>query len=135
MSAFVLPEDLRAEVVRHALDQAPRESVGYLAGPAGGSPTRYLPLVNELDSPREFRTSPASALSAHKQMRAERLELLAVVHSHPTSPPVPSGADLAGNPYGAALPWMIVSLAPVSVRAWLLTDPPTELPLPSPSFA
>ncbi len=135
MAAFVLPEVLRTEIVRHAQAETPRESVGYLAGPAGLTATSYLPLANELQSPREFRTSPQSALAAHKLMRAERLELLAIVHSHPASPPVPSAADLAGNPYGDRLPWVIVSLAPPLVRAWLLTEPPTELDLVTPSLA
>jgi proteasome lid subunit RPN8/RPN11 len=51
------------------------------------------------------------------------LEVLAVYHSHPTSPPLPSKKDLARN-YSEDVISMIISLArpdPV-VRAWWLTE-------------
>ena len=57
-------------------------------------------------------------------MRAGGLELLAVYHSHPTSAPVPSARDLAGNTYGESVVHLIIGLAGAEpeVRAWWLAD-------------
>ena len=57
-------------------------------------------------------------------MRAAGTDLLAIYHSHPTSAPVPSRRDLAGNTYGPDIPWLIVGLAAgePEVRVWRLAD-------------
>jgi proteasome lid subunit RPN8/RPN11 len=56
-------------------------------------------------------------------MRERGLEILAVYHSHPAAPPVPSRTDLARNYYPDAVT-LIVSLTttPPTVRGWWLTD-------------
>ena len=122
-------------VVAHALAQRPLECVGLLAGrigpaaPAGadvplGRVTRHYPLVNELASPVEFLSGGRSLLDAHKDMRREGLDLLAIYHSHPTSEPIPSRKDLERNYHGPDVVNLIVSLTtdPPTVRGWWLTD-------------
>lgn len=123
---LALPRHLWAELVAHLASCLPLEGVGYLAG-LGGAPTLYVPLDNELRSPTRFRASAASSFRAHKLMRAVGLDLAVVVHSHPTSPPVPSAIDLAENPYGELVPWLIVGFPP-EARLWRLGDAATELP-------
>ena len=121
-NGLVVPADVLAAVVVHARSVLPAESVGYLAG-AGDVASHFFPVRNDLASPTAFRTDPRDALAAHRAMRAAGVELLAVMHSHPTTAAVPSRHDLAGNPYADAVVWLIVGLAAADfdVRAWRLT--------------
>ncbi len=121
--SLVVPAAVLEAVIAYARSVLPAEAVGYLAG-AGNVVSHLLPVRNELDSPTAFRTDPRDALAAHKAMRAAGVDLLAVTHSHPTTDAVPSRHDLAGNPYGDAVVWLIVGLAwnEPDVRAWRLTD-------------
>jgi proteasome lid subunit RPN8/RPN11 len=119
-----LPPDLLDAAVAHARAERPNECCGLFAGriDAGvGRVTLRLPLVNEWESPVAFRSEPRSMLTAHKAMRSAGLELLAVYHSHPTSPPVPSRHDLAER-YADDVACVIISLAgnAPEVRAWWL---------------
>ena len=119
----------------HAECEHQLECCGFLAGRLVGEVgevSRCLPLVNELASPRAFRTEPKSVLQAFKLLRAEGLELLAIYHSHPSSPPIPSQQDLAQNTYGEGIPWVI--LGEGKILAWSLRESeysPVELILPS----
>jgi proteasome lid subunit RPN8/RPN11 len=130
-----VPPDLFAAMVSQALEEQPLECCGLLAGVLEGPSEadgpgvwvgrvveRY-PLVNAAASPVEYWSSDKSMFAAHRGMRERGLEILAVYHSHPTSPPVPSRTDLARNYYPDAVS-LIVSLTttPPTVRGWWLTD-------------
>jgi proteasome lid subunit RPN8/RPN11 len=120
-----IPDHLLTEVIAHAQAEAPLECCGLLAGSINGSLAEValrLPLVNELASPVAFRSEPRSLFAAHKLLRAQQLEILAVYHSHPTSPPVPSRHDL-GQSLSEQVACLIVSLATAEpeVRLWWLT--------------
>lgn len=96
---------------QHAQHEFPRECCGFLAGVTDG-PTGlarvYLPLVNELASATAFRTEPRSVLAAFRRLRAEQLNLVAIVHSHPSSGGEPSATDRRENTYGESIPWLIL---------------------------
>jgi proteasome lid subunit RPN8/RPN11 len=122
---LVIPPQLFAEMLAHAQAEQPNECCGLLAGQvvAGvGRCTLWLPLVNELASPTEFASAPASMFAAVRAMRAADVEVLAVYHSHPTSAPVPSARDRARN-YSPSVMNLIIGLTTDSptVRGWWLT--------------
>jgi proteasome lid subunit RPN8/RPN11 len=74
-----------------------------------------------LASPLAYRADARDLFAAFREMRESGLELVAIYHSHPTSPARPSRVDLAENYYGD-VPRIIISLAghvPV-VKAFLL---------------
>jgi proteasome lid subunit RPN8/RPN11 len=124
---LVIPPAVRDAMLAHAQVELPNECVGFLAGTVAdgvGTVTQCLPLVNELASPTEFLTEPRSVFAAHKAMRAAGTRELAIYHSHPTSPPVPSKKDVAQNTYGLDVAWVIIGLAgpDPEVRAWWLTE-------------
>ena len=124
---LVIPPAVRDAMIAHARAELPNECVGFLAGAVVdgvGTATQCLPLVNELGSPTEFLTEPHSVFAAYKAMRAAGNRELAVYHSHPTSPPIPSKKDIERNTYGPGVAWVIVGLAdPVpEVRAWWLDE-------------
>src|SRR5262249_40402087 len=88
-----------------------------------GRVTKRYPLVNAAASPVEYLSDDKSMFEAWRDWRKNGLEVLAVYHSHPTSPPVPSRKDLAQN-YDPDVVNLIVSLQtdPPTVRGWWLTD-------------
>ena len=97
-----------------------------LAGTRTGDELRveaWFPLVNEAASPIEYRSEPRSMFLAEKERRRLNLEFVAIYHSHPTSPPIPSRADLARN-YSEDVINFIISLKDTEpdVRAWWLCD-------------
>jgi proteasome lid subunit RPN8/RPN11 len=132
---LIVPRRLYDEMIGHARAEQPNECVGLLAGTVDGVVTRRYPLVNALADPKRFESEPRSMFAAEKARRSEGLELLAVYHSHPSSPAVPSKHDLA-NAYGPDVLSVIVSLAqaPAEVKAWRLLEDrfePIELVVPA----
>jgi len=123
---LILPASLYAAMVAQAQAESPLECCGLLAGTIGTDGTaratgRY-PLVNAAASPVRFESDPRSMFDAVRAIARAGLDILAVYHSHPTSPPVPSRTDLAEN-YSEAVMTLIVGLTtdPPTVRAWWLT--------------
>jgi proteasome lid subunit RPN8/RPN11 len=124
---LVIPPAVRDAMLAHAHVEMPNECIGFLAGTIAdgvGTVSLCLPLINELQSPTEFLTEPRSVFEAYRTLRATGTDLLAIYHSHPTSPPVPSQKDIAKNTYGPTVVWIIIGLsgAEPEVRAWWLTE-------------
>lgn len=128
---LVLPKDVYSVMVAQALRERPHECCGLLAGVRetavdGGTPlgrvVRAYPLVNAAASPVEYLSDARSMFEAVRDMDRHGLEVLAVYHSHPTSPPVPSRKDLERN-YDEGVVNLIVSLTtdPPTARGWWLT--------------
>jgi len=122
--AFVLrlPRLIYDDMLRHAEAERPNECVGILAGTPDGVVIERYPLVNALASPRRFESDARSMFEAEKCRRAAELEFLAIYHSHPTSPAVPSKFDLESN-YCEDVMCVIISLLPPlpDVKAYWLT--------------
>ncbi len=130
----VLPEVWHG-VAAHARGERPNECCGLLGGRivAGwGVVQHFWPVVNALASPVAYRTEPRSLLAAFRGLRQAGAELLAVYHSHPAGPPVPSRRDLAENTYGAAIAHCIIAWTDDDrplLTAWQLL-PDRAVPLP-----
>ncbi len=113
-------------MLAHAQAELPNECVGLLAGHRDGRVVERYPLVNERadlgDGTRRFLSEPRSLFEAEKRRRAAGLEFLAIYHSHPTSPAVPSRTDLENN-YSEEVMNLIISLLPPEpvVKAYWLT--------------
>ena len=121
-----VPRRLYEELVAQAVAELPNECCGVLAGTVAGGVgrvTQRYPLVNAAASPVEFESEPASLLSAWNDINRQKLEVLAVYHSHPMSEPVPSRKDLARS-WSPDVVNFILSLlhSPPMVRGWWLTD-------------
>ncbi len=130
---LLLPRTLLEGLIAQALTERPLECCGLLAGvraeaKSGEKPAetvgrvmRRYRLVNAAASPREFLSEARGMFDAMMDMRARGLEILAVYHSHPTSPPVPSRTDRERS-YSPEVVNLIVSLAthPPEVRGWWL---------------
>jgi proteasome lid subunit RPN8/RPN11 len=113
-------------MLAQARAEYPNECCGFLAGRIDadvGRVSQRYPLINEAASGREYEASGPSLFAAHRDMRQEGTDVLAIYHSHPTSAPVPSRTDLARN-YWPGVVCVIVSLAQgdPEVRAWWLLE-------------
>ncbi|MCS6849963.1 MAG: M67 family metallopeptidase [Gemmataceae bacterium] len=129
MSTFfrlLIPRRFHDAMLLAARSELPLECCGLLAGrvAAGvGRVIEHYPLVNALASPREYESEPASMFRAVRDMRRRGIDILAVYHSHPTSPPIPSRLDLERR-YSNDVVHLIISLAtaPPELRGWWLTE-------------
>lgn len=122
---LILPCSFYEAMCQHAQSIRPLECCGILAGTLDLPVARvvaHYPLTNALASPVEFEGDPRELLRAYRDIDARGLRLLAIYHSHPTSPPIPSKKDLERS-YGEDVVNFILSLTsvPPTVRAWWLT--------------
>ena len=126
---LLLPLHLHNAIVEQARTENPYECCGLLAGsidPMTGlrTATKLYPLVNDLASPTAYLSEPRSILAAFKDIDRLKLEHVAIYHSHPTAPAIPSTTDLTQNFYGDAMIHLIVTLQtdPPTLRAWRLFE-------------
>lgn len=114
---MILPPELYAEMVTHALRSYPLEACGVLGG-KGGRPWRFYPADNELRAEDRYRVPPGQLLSIFRDLDREGLELLAIFHSHPRGRAWPSETDVREAHYPCL--YLILSLA--------YLDPSSPLP-------
>jgi proteasome lid subunit RPN8/RPN11 len=123
---LLIPPPILAAMLAQAAAERPNECCGLL----GGSPTpdrRSLlvrsvhPLVNAAASPTAYESEPRSMFEAMRELRRIGRDVVAIYHSHPSSPPVPSRTDLALS-WGEGVVNLIISLQPAQpeVRGWWL---------------
>lgn len=118
-------------IVAHAKREAPNECCGIFAGTEAGLVTHVFEMTNARASPTEFFMDPQEQFEVLDEMRAARLEMVGVYHSHPSTPARPSARDVKMAFY-PDVAQVIVSLAgnEPTVRAFLITDgTATALPL------
>jgi proteasome lid subunit RPN8/RPN11 len=84
----------------------PEEACGLVGGQIEAETAHaalVVPIVNELHSPVRFRMEPNEQIQAFYTLEKLGLDLIAIFHSHPVGPPVPSRTDLAEFAYPGAL--------------------------------
>lgn len=86
----------------------PMEACGIMAG-SGDLVERLYPVDNQLMSPYAYKMEPNQQLKAMLDLEEMGWEMLAIYHSHPRGPDVPSPSDVAQATYPDAA-HVIVSL-------------------------
>ncbi|MEK6726154.1 MAG: M67 family metallopeptidase [Deltaproteobacteria bacterium] len=118
-----IPKTIIDKILAHAREGYPDEICGLIAG-KNGLVSRIFRTTNIDKSSISYMMEPAEQFKAFKEMRAEGLELLAIYHSHPTSPAYPSQTDVRLAYYAEAA-YLIASLqnvgAPV-VKGFRILD-------------
>jgi proteasome lid subunit RPN8/RPN11 len=113
----VVPAELRRELERHAREEAPNEACGLVLMREGRA-VGYRRGRNAEASPYRFRLEVDPEVWFLEDEGYE----LAVFHSHPSSPPRPSRADLQRAGLWAARPWLILRTDTSELAAWRLDD-------------
>ena len=117
-----IPRRIYQDIVDHALQEAPLEACGYLAGEEG-IVRQYYRMTNIDQSPVHYRFAPEEQVEVFKRVQAEKTELIGVYHSHPASEARPSPEDirLAYDPF---ISYVIISLQqkPYSVQAFKINN-------------
>lgn len=95
----------------HARQDCPRECCGLLAGREGVI-THAFPATNVASNPAtSYEIAPEEIFRCMREMRAARLELLGIYHSHPNGKNDPSPRDIELAYYPEAAYFIISPLA------------------------
>jgi proteasome lid subunit RPN8/RPN11 len=118
----VVPDEIRAQLVEHAREEAPNEACGLIAF-RDGVAERYLPGDNALQSPYRFELRPRDPTDFF--LEDEGYEL-AVFHSHPETAPRPSRTDIENIGLWEGRPYVILGLASGQLAGWRIQNGSVE---------
>ena len=116
-----LPADLATQLLEHARGELPNESCALLGGdPVRGQVTSVHPARNRLASPYRYDVEPLDLVRIIHQLEASGDALVAIFHSHPRSPAVPSRTDVREARYPVI--HLVASLGDAEpvMRAWTI---------------
>ncbi len=105
---LLLPHAMYQAMLVHARAQYPNEACGLVRG-RHGRVTGFLPAKNVASTPRTDFEVDAESLLRALNWEDEGSELIAIFHSHPTSPAYPSMVDAARAFYPDSV-YLILSL-------------------------
>ena len=135
MVPLEIPADIFEQIVAQAKTQAPVEACGILAG-RDGKVEKLYEMTNVDNSSTHFMMEPKEQLKVVKDIRSAGLDMLAIYHSHPSTPARLSAEDirLALTP---DVIYIIVSLqnrACPAAKGFLIengniTEVPVEIPV------
>jgi proteasome lid subunit RPN8/RPN11 len=114
---------------RHINFEAPLEACGLLGGKDGFVEV-VLPVKNAAESPVRFRMDPKAQLRAIEHIESEGLDIVAIFHSHPKGPSVPSPTDIAEASYNVVnIIWAKVGRRWQARGFWIEDGHAAEVPL------
>ncbi len=122
MRELQIPNNIFKQILKQAKAEAPIEACGILAGKDGEVEKLYK-MTNADQSSNHFMMEPKEQFKVAKDIRSAGLEMLAIYHTHPTTPARLSAEDirLAVTPDVA---YVIVSLQDTepAVKGFLIED-------------
>jgi [CysO sulfur-carrier protein]-S-L-cysteine hydrolase len=116
MCTIQIPKQIIDEMIAHARSAPIEECCGLLAGPDGVISV-VLPAKNAATDPaKNYEIAPKELFRLMREIRAAKLELLGIYHSHPNGKNEPSARDIE-LAYYPDTPYFILSPLPPSPGA------------------
>jgi len=110
METLQLPRPLANQILAHAQGSPDAEICGLLGGQHNVAQNCY-PIDNcAADPTRRYQMDPKKQIAAMRQMRETGEALVAIYHSHPSAPAVPSDIDIREADYLDAV-YLVISLS------------------------
>lgn len=88
-----IPRHIFDDMIAHAKEGFPLEVCGILGG-NGNTVSAIYRMTNTDQSNEHFMMDPREQFTVVKELRAKRLEMSAIYHSHPETPARPSEEDI-----------------------------------------
>ena len=124
--ALSLPREVAEALLAHARAELPNEACGLLSGSIrDGTAAAFHPARNTDASPLRYTLHPEDLVRITFDLEAAGRDLVAIFHSHPRGPAVPSATDVREAMYPEAFHLLAgVDTSPVSaaLRAWRIRD-------------
>lgn len=126
-----IAEDLVAQMVAHAREDAPNECCGVIAV-RDGSPREAVTVhraENTAASPLRFEIDGMEVLRLIDEIEGEGLEMGAIYHSHTRTAPYPSQTDINFAAGWPGVEWVIIGVADPDepeVRSYLIDGPSVQ---------
>jgi len=95
---LIISNALLQEMIEHVSQHAPLEACGLLAGKEDRV-EKVIGIPNQAQSPTRFVMDPYEQLKAFDWVESNKLDLLAIFHSHPAGPETVSTTDIAEAAY------------------------------------
>lgn len=105
---LIIPENIFNEMLAHCREGYPSEVCGILAG-KDDKVSKIHRMANTENSPVSYMMDSKEQFKVMKDMRKNNLSMVAIYHSHPSSPAYPSQKDVSLAFYDDAV-YIIVSL-------------------------
>src|SRR3989338_6236621 len=105
---LTISKKLYEEIIAHCKREHPKEACGILAGNSGMVEQIY-PMKNVENSHIGYAMDPKEQLSVEKKMRACKLRMVGIYHSHTASEAYPSSVDVS-LAVSADVSYMLISL-------------------------
>lgn len=107
-TGLVISRNIFEEMLLHCRDTYPNEACGILAG-KGSEALKVYEMANIEKSPVSYEFDSREHIKAIRDMRENKLTMLGIFHSHPSSQAYPSAKDISLAFYEDCI-YVIVSL-------------------------
>lgn len=106
---LIISQHIFDEMISHCKEAYPNEACGILAG-KGDEVSKMYKMTNAENSPVSYFMDSKEQFKVMKDIRENSLAMLAIFHSHPSSPAYPSAKDVSLAFYEDSI-YVIVSLS------------------------
>jgi [CysO sulfur-carrier protein]-S-L-cysteine hydrolase len=98
MENLIIPSSIRKKIINHLSQILPEEGCGLLSG-TGNIVRHHFSITNTLHNSKRFLMDGKEMLQAFDWMDNHGQVLLAIYHSHPSGPALPSQTDFREDYY------------------------------------